>query len=327
MMFGQEIGIDLGTATVLIYVKGKGIVLREPSVVAIEKSTKKVVYVGNLAEKMIGRTPSNIETIRPLKDGVISNYEATAKMLKFLLRKVCGKTIFKPRVMVCIPSTISEVEDRAVREAAYEAGAKFVELIEEPRAAAMGAGIDIKKPMGSMIVDVGGGTTDVAVISFGSIVKAKSIKVAGDKFDEAIIKYIRKTYNILIGEPTAEEVKIKIGCLVPFDTAIEMDIKGRNLDTGLPMVVVVNSDDIYHALKEPISEIIDAIHIMLSDTPPELVGDISENGIVLTGGGALIYGFAELISDKIGIPVVVAKDPIECVVKGTGIAMQNREIS
>lgn len=326
-MFGQEIGIDLGTATVLIYVKGKGIVLREPSVVAIEKSTKKVVYVGNLAEKMIGRTPSNIETIRPLKDGVISNYEATAKMLKFLLRKVCGKTIFKPRVMVCIPSTISEVEDRAVREAAYEAGAKFVELIEEPRAAAMGAGIDIKKPIGSMIVDVGGGTTDVAVISFGSIVKAKSIKVAGDKFDEAIIKYIRKTYNILIGEPTAEEVKIKIGCLVPFDTAIEMDIKGRNLDTGLPMVVVVNSDDIYHALKEPISEIIDAIHIMLSDTPPELVGDISENGIVLTGGGALIYGFAELISDKIGIPVVVAKDPIECVVKGTGIAMQNREIS
>ena len=320
-MFGYDVGIDLGTATVLIYIKGKGIVLKEPSVVAIDKNTGKVLRVGVEAQQMLGRTPGNIVAIRPLRDGVISDYVTTEKMLKYFLKKVCGRMIFKPRVVVCIPSSITEVEDRAVRDAARNAGARFVELIEEPMAAAIGAGIDVAKPCGNMVVDIGGGTADVAVISFGDVVESQSVKVAGDKFDEAIVKYIRKKYNVLIGERTAEDIKIKIGCMVPREEVLSLDVKGRCLLTGLPKVVTVNSEEMLEALHEPGLVIAEAIHGVLERTPPELVGDISVNGIYMTGGGSLVYGFDKLIANKIGIDVRVAEDAVSCVVKGTGAAL------
>ncbi len=314
----QEIGIDLGTASVLIYVKGKGIVLQEPSVVAIERNTNKILAVGTEAQRMLGKTPGSIITIRPMRDGVISDYEMTQKMIKHFLKKVCGFMLFKPRIMVCVPSGITEVEERAVIDAANQAGAKKTFLVEEPIAAAIGAGIDIDQPDGNMIVDVGGGTTDIAVISLGGVVVSESIKTAGDKFDEALIKYCRKKYNVLIGERTAERIKMEIGCMYPMDDKGSVDVKGRCLMTGLPKVVTITSDEVLEAFEECATTISEAIHSVLEKTPPELLGDISQNGIILTGGGALIRGFPELIFSKTRINTFIADDAISCVARGTG---------
>jgi len=324
--FGQDIGIDLGTATVLVYIKGKGIVLREPSVVAIDNNTNRLLAVGEEARRMIGRTPGNIVAIKPLKDGVISDYDITEKMLKYFLRKVCNRRIFKPRVIVCVPSGVTEVEERAVIDAALQAGARKTYLIEEPIAAAIGAGIDISKACGSMVVDVGGGTTDIAVISLGGIVVSNSIKVAGDKFDETIVRYIRKKYNIMIGERTAEEMKIKIGCVYPREEEVSMDIRGRSLISGLPKTITVTSTEMMEALEETVSHIVEAVHSVLERTLPELVGDISSRGIVLTGGGSLIYGLDKLLQEKTGINVIIADEPVSCVAIGTGKALENIEV-
>lgn len=324
--FGQDIGIDLGTATVLVYIKGKGIVLREPSVVAIDNNTNRLLAVGEEARRMIGRTPGNIVAIKPLKDGVISDYDITEKMLKYFLRKVCNRRIFKPRVIVCVPSGVTEVEERAVIDAALQAGARETYLIEEPIAAAIGAGIDISKACGSMVVDVGGGTTDIAVISLGGIVVSNSIKVAGDKFDEAIVRYIRKKYNIMIGERTAEEMKIKVGCVYPREEEVSMDIRGRSLISGLPKTITVTSTEMMEALEETVSHIVEAVHSVLERTLPELVGDISSRGIVLTGGGSLIYGLDKLLQEKTGINVIIADEPVSCVAIGTGKALENIEV-
>lgn len=321
--YGQDIGIDLGTASVLVYVKGKGIVLNEPSVVALDRTTNKVTKVGEEAQRMLGRTPGNIVAIRPLRDGVISDYEITEKMLKHFLKKVCGKRIFKPRVVVCVPSGVTEVEERAVIDAAEQAGASKAKLIEEPIAAAIGAGVDISKPYGTMIVDVGGGTTDVAVISLGGIVVSNSIKVAGDKFDEAIVRYVRKKHNIMIGERTAEILKTQIGCVYPRPEVLSMEIRGRSLLSGLPETVVITSTELMEALAETVRYIVEATHNVLERTPPELVGDISDRGIILTGGGSLIYGLDQLLSKELGINVRIADDPISCVAIGTGKALEH----
>lgn len=316
--FRQDIGIDLGTATVLVYVKGKGVVLKEPSVVAIDTNSGKVLKVGVEAQNMIGRTPGNIVAIRPLKDGVISDYDTTEKMIRYFLKKVCKNRFFKPRVMVCVPSQVTEVEEKAVIDAALSAGAGKTYIIEEPIAAAIGAGIDIAKPYGNMIVDIGGGTADVAVISLGEIVVSNSIKVAGDKFDEAVVKYIRKKHNMMIGDRTAEELKIEIGCVYPRSEPISKEIKGRCLITGLPKVVTVTSDEMLVALEECATQIVDAVHMVLEKTPPELVGDISNGGILLTGGGSLIYGLDHLIARETGLEVTIAENAVYCVAKGTG---------
>lgn len=321
--YGQDIGIDLGTASVLVYVKGKGIVLNEPSVVALDRTTNKVTKVGEEAQRMLGRTPGNIVAIRPLRDGVISDYEITEKMLKHFLKKVCGKRIFKPRVVVCVPSGVTEVEERAVIDAAEQAGASKAKLIEEPIAAAIGAGVDISKPYGTMIVDVGGGTTDVAVISLGGIVVSNSIKVAGDKFDEAIVRYVRKKHNIMIGERTAEILKTQIGCVYPRPEVLSMEIRGRSLLSGLPETVVITSTELMEALAETVRYIVEATHNVLERTPPELVGDISDRGIILIGGGSLIYGLDQLLSKELGINVRIADDPISCVAIGTGKALEH----
>ena len=317
-MIGQDVGIDLGTATVLVYVKGKGIVLKEPSVVAIDKVNNKVLAVGEAARRMVGRTPNNIVAIRPLRDGVISDYETTEKMIKYFLTSVIKSSIFKPRVIICVPSGVTEVEEMAVEEAAKNAGAKYVGLIEEPKAAAIGAGIDIMKPNGNVVVDIGGGTTDVAVISLGEVVLSDSIKVAGDKFDESIVKYIRREYNMLIGERTAENIKQEIGCVYEQPEIAKMTIKGRSLLTGLPQSIEINSQEIMQPLQECAFSIIDALHGVLERTPPELVGDIYQNGIVMTGGGALVRGFDKLIESRIKIPARVADDAVSCVAIGTG---------
>lgn len=316
--FRQDIGIDLGTATVLVYVKGKGVVLKEPSVVAIDTNSGKVLKVGVEAQNMIGRTPGNIVAIRPLKDGVISDYDTTEKMIRYFLKKVCKNRFFKPRVMVCVPSQATEVEEKAVIDAALSAGAGKTYIIEEPIAAAIGAGIDIAKPYGNMIVDIGGGTADVAVISLGEIVVSNSIKVAGDKFDEAVVKYIRKKHNMMIGDRTAEELKIEIGCVYPRSEPISKEIKGRCLITGLPKVVTVTSEEMLVALEECATQIVDAVHMVLEKTPPELVGDISNGGILLTGGGSLIYGLDQLIAQETGLEVSIAENAVYCVAKGTG---------
>ena len=321
--FGQDIGIDLGTATVIAYVKGKGIVLREPSVVAVNNVTNEVVAVGGEARRMLGRTPGNIVATRPLKDGVISNYTVTEKMLKHFINKICGRFVFSPRIMICIPSQVTEVEKKAVIDAASQAGARRVYLIEEPIAAAIGAGIDISKPCGNMVVDIGGGTADVAVISLGGSVVSTSIKVAGDKFDEAIVKYIKKKYNIIIGERTAEELKINIGCVYPKIQDMEMDIRGRDLSTGLPRTITVRSSEMMEALEEPAMAIIDAVHSTLEKTPPELAADISDRGIYMTGGGSLVDGLDRLLQEKTGINVMIAEDAISCVALGTGKALDN----
>ena len=324
--FGQSIGIDLGTATVLVYVKGKGIVLREPSVVAINRDTGEALSVGEEARRMLGRTPGNIVAIRPLKDGVISDYSVTEKMLKYFIRKVCGKFIFAPTIMVCVPSGVTEVEKKAVVDAASQAGARKVYLIEEPIAAAIGAGIDISKACGSMVGDMGGGTTDIAIISLGGAVVSTSIKVAGNKFDEYIIKYIKKRYNVVIGDRTAEDLKINIGCVYPRMQRLEMEVRGRHLATGLPVNLVVNSDDMLEALKEPAAQVVEAVLSILERTPPELSADISDRGIYMTGGGCLVHGLDKLLQEKTGINVMIAEESVSCVAIGTGKALDDPEM-
>ena len=321
--WGQDIGIDLGTATVIAYVKGKGIVLREPSVVAVDNNTGEVLAVGKEARRMLGRTPGNIVATRPLRDGVISNYTVTEKMLKYFINKVCGKFIFAPRIMICIPSKVTEVEKKAVIDAASQAGARKVYLIEEPIAAAIGAGIDISKPCGNMVVDIGGGTTDIAVISLGGSVVSESLKIAGDKLDEAIVKYIKKKHNVMIGERTAEDLKINIGCVYPKIQDMEMDVRGRDLITGLPKTITIHSSEMLEALIEPAMMIVDSVHSVLEKTPPELAADISDRGIYMTGGGCLVDGLDKLIQAKTGINVMIAQEAISCVALGTGKALDN----
>jgi len=310
--WGQDIGIDLGTATVIAYVKGKGIVLREPSVVAVDNNTGNVLAVGKEARRMLGRTPGNIVATRPLREGVISNYTVTEKMLKYFINRVCGKFVFSPRIMICIPSQVTEVEKKAVIDAASQAGARRVYLIEEPIAAAIGAGIDISKPCGNMVVDIGGGTTDIAVISLGGSVVSESLKVAGDKFDEAIVKYIKKKHNVMIGERTAEDLKINIGCVYPKIQDMDMDIRGRDLVTGLPKTITVHSSEMLEALIEPAMMIVDSVHSVLEKTPPELAADISDKGIYMTGGGCLVDGLDKLLQEKTGINVMIAQDAVSC---------------
>ena len=322
-LFSSDIGIDLGTATVLVYVKGKGIVLNEPSVVAVNKVAGKLVAVGTEARETLGRTPDNIIAIRPLREGVISDYEMTELMIKEFIRKVQGFRLFKPNVVICVPSIITEVEERAVIDAGTQAGAKRVFLIEEPVAAAIGAGLDISRPNGNLVADIGGGTTDIAVISLGGIVESTSIKIAGDKFDEAIIKYVRRKHNALIGERTAEQVKKTIGCVYPRTEEEIMEVKGRCLMTGLPRTFTLSSSEILEALEEVSSAIVEAIHSVLERTPPELTGDISSNGIVMTGGGSLIWGFDKLVASKTGIPTRVADEAVSCVAYGTGNCLEN----
>ena len=321
--WGQDIGIDLGTATVIAYVKGKGIVLREPSVVAVDNNTGEVLAVGKEARRMLGRTPGNIVATRPLRDGVISNYTVTEKMLKYFISRVCGKFVFAPRIMICIPSQVTEVEKKAVIDAASQAGARKVFLIEEPIAAAIGAGIDISKPCGNMVVDIGGGTTDIAVISLGGSVVSESLKVAGDKFDEAIVKYIKKKYNVMIGERTAEDLKINVGCVYPKIQDSEMEIRGRDLVTGLPKTIIVHSSEMLEALIEPAMMIVDSVHSVLEKTPPELAADISDRGIYMTGGGCLVDGLDKLLQAKTGINVMIAQEAVSCVALGTGKALDN----
>ncbi len=321
---GADIGIDLGTAYVLVYVKGKGIVLREPSIVAIKERTKEVIAVGEEARAMLGRTPANIKTIRPLRQGVISDYDATEQMLKYFIHKAIGHRLIKPRIGVCVPSGVTEVERRAVEDATRLAGARYVDTIEEPIAAAIGAGIDISRPCGSMIVDIGGGTTDIAVISLGGAVVKKSLKIAGDNFDETIIKYMRKKYSMLIGERTAEEIKINVGSVYKREVPAEIEIRGRNLVSGLPKNIVVSSEEIREALEEPVASIVEGVKAVLEVTPPELASDIADRGIVLTGGGSLIYGLDKLITSETGINTVIADDAMSCVAIGTGAWVEYR---
>ncbi len=318
-MLSMDIGIDLGTASILVYIKGKGIVLKEPTVVAYDRDSQEIVAIGEEARKMIGRTPGNITAVRPMRQGVISDYIVTEKMLKYFITKAMERrTLRKPRVSICIPTGATEVEKRAVEDATYKAGAREVTIIEEPVAAAIGAGIDISKPAGNMIVDIGGGTTDIAVISLGGTVVSTSLKVAGDDFDEAIVRYMRKKHNLLIGERTAEEVKMTIGCAYPRPEQATMDVKGRNLLTGLPKTMTVTSDEMLEALHDAAMEIVEAIHGVLERTPPELASDIYERGIVMTGGGSLLSGLDELIEEKTGINTMLAESPMTAVAVGTG---------
>ncbi|SEP96060.1 rod shape-determining protein MreB [Lachnospiraceae bacterium RM5] len=324
-MLSTDIGIDLGTASILVYIKGKGVVLKEPSVVAFDRDTNKIKAIGEEARLMIGRTPGNIVAVRPLRQGVISDYSVTEKMLKHFIQKAIGKRTFKkPRISVCVPSAATEVEKKAVEDATIQAGAREVAIIEEPIAAAIGAGIDITRPCGNMIVDIGGGTTDIAVISLGGTVVSTSVKTAGDDFDEAIVKYMRKKHNLLIGERTAEEIKIKIGTAYitedydEDDEEATIDIRGRNLVTGLPKTVTVTSKETQEALRETTSQIVEAVHSVLEKTPPELAADIADRGIVLTGGGCLLRGLEELIEEKTGINTMTAEDPMTAVAIGTG---------
>lgn len=318
-MFNTDIGIDLGTASVLVYIKGKGVVLKEPSVVAIDRDTDKIKAVGEEARLMIGRTPGNIVAVRPLKQGVISDYSVTEQMIRYFIQKAVGKRSYKkPRICVCIPSGATEVETKAVQDAAFQAGAREVFVVEEPLAAAIGAGIEIKKPCGNMIVDIGGGTTDIAVISLGGTVVSTSVKVAGDDFDEAIVRYMRKKHNLLIGERTAEEIKIGIGTCYNKSENQKMEVRGRNLVTGLPKTIEVTSEETEEALRDVTTSIIDAVHRVLEQTPPELAADIAVRGIVLTGGGCLLNGLDELIEAKTGINTMTAEDPMTAVAIGTG---------
>ena len=324
MAFTSEVGIDLGTANVLIYIQGKGIVLNEPSVVALNQDTNEILAVGEEARLMLGRTPSNIIAVRPLKDGVISDYDITERMLKYFIRKTCGSgRFFKPRIMVCVPSGVTEVEKRAVSEAAEMAGGKEVYLMEEPIAAAIGAGLDITRPDGVMVIDIGGGTTDIAVISLGGIVANASVKIAGDKFDDAIIQYMRREHKIFIGERTAEALKMNIGTAFPREESVTMECRGRDMVSGLPVSVTVTSEEMYDALNEPLTVICEAVHSVLERTPPEVAADISNSGIMITGGGALMYGIDKRIEDKTKIPVSIAEEPKHCVAVGTGMALSH----
>ena len=329
MLFAQDIGIDLGTANTIVYLKGKGIVLREPSVVAVNEKADipTVVAIGTEAKEMIGKTPGSITAVKPLKDGVIINSEVTSDMLKVFIKKVLKNSPFaRARVLICVPSGITEVERKAVHDAARDAGAKFASLIHKPLAAAMGVGLPVTEPIGNMIVDIGGGTTEVAVISYRDIVTAKSCRVAGDDFDQAIIEYIRKKHNVLIGEKTAEEIKIKIGSAKSYDGEGAMDVRGRNLENGLPKSIEISSEEVREALAEPISQILETIRSTLEKTPPELIADIVDNGIMLTGGGALLREIDKLISQETKIPVHVAVDPMDCVAVGMGMCLERGNI-
>jgi len=322
-LFSNDMGIDLGTASVLVYIKGKNIVLREPSVVAMERDSKRVLSIGIEAKKMLGKTPANIVAVRPLRNGVIADFEATEKMIRYFIKKVHNKrTLLHPRVVIGVPSGITEVERRAVRESAEQAGAREVYLIDEPMAAAIGAGIPIQDPEGSMIVDIGGGTTEVAVISLGGMVVAKSLEVAGDKMDEAIVQYFRRKYNLSIGENTAESVKVKIGSVFPLDQELTMDVKGRDLLTGLPKTVSISSEEVRIALSDPVRKIIEVVKSVLEETPAELSADLVDRGIILSGGGSLVKGLAELISQETELPVNLADDPLTCVARGTGAYLE-----
>ena len=318
-MLSKDIGIDLGTANVLIYVKGQGIVINEPSVVAIETESKKVLSVGEEAHQMLGRTPGKVRSIRPLKDGVIADFELTEAMLNNFIKKIKVKGVFtRPRILICCPSNITQVERNAIREVAESAGAKKVYVEEEPKVAAVGAGLDISAPSASMVIDIGGGTTDIAVISLGGSVVSTSIKIAGDKFDEYVSRYIKKKYNLAIGERTAEELKVNVGCVYPKIQDVEMDVRGRDLATGLPTTVTIHSSEMLEALQEPALMIVDAVHSVLERTPPELAADIYDRGILMTGGGSLLSGLDELIHEKSGINAVIADDPLTAVAIGTG---------
>lgn len=315
----MDIGIDLGTASILVYVKGKGVVLKEPSVVAFDRDTNRIKAIGEEARLMLGRTPGNIVAVRPLRQGVISDYTVTEKMLKYFIQKAVGKQRFrKPLISICVPSGVTEVERKAVEDAAFQAGARDVKIIEEPIAAAIGAGIDIARPCGNMIVDIGGGTSDIAVISLGGTVVSTSIKIAGDDFDDAIVRYMRKRHNLLIGERTAEDIKIRIGSAFPRPEVEEVDVRGRNLVTGLPKTITVTSEETEEALKDTTLQIVEAVHSVLEKTPPELAADIADRGIVLTGGGSLLYGLEELIESKTGITTMTAEEPMTAVAIGTG---------
>ncbi|MDR2399660.1 MAG: rod shape-determining protein [Endomicrobium sp.] len=322
-LFSNDMGIDLGTASVLVYIKGKNIVLREPSVVAIERESKRVLSIGIEAKKMLGKTPANIVAVRPLRNGVIADFEATEKMIRYFIKKVHNKrTLLHPRVVIGVPSGITEVERRAVRESAEQAGAREVYLIDEPMAAAIGAGIPIQDPEGSMIIDIGGGTTEVAVISLGGMVVAKSLEVAGDKMDEAIAQYFRRKYNLSIGENTAESVKMSIGSVFPLEQELTMDVKGRDLLTGLPKTVSISSEEVRIALVDPVRKIIEVVKNVLEETPAELSADLVDRGIILSGGGSLVKGLPELISKETELPVNLADDPLTCVARGTGVYLE-----
>lgn len=324
MMLSKDIGIDLGTANVLIHVKGRGVVLDEPSVVTIESEYKRVLAVGEEARRMVGRTPGNITAIRPLRDGVIADFDITETMLKYFIGRVGARSWYsRPRILICAPTNITSVEQKAIREAAERSGARDVFLEEEPKAAAIGAGMDIFQPSGNMVVDIGGGTTDVAVLSMGDVVTSSSIKMAGDKFDEAITKYIKSKYKLLIGERTAEDLKIAVGTVRPGGRQAEMDIRGRDMVSGLPLTVTVTSAEIQEALWDPMSSIVAAAKLVLERTPPELSADIIDRGVILTGGGALLHGVDELLTEELRVPVLIAEDPMHCVVKGTGIMLDN----
>lgn len=322
-MFSVDIGVDLGTANVLVYIKGKGIIFQEPSVVAINKDTNKIIAVGSEAREMIGRTPGNIVAIRPLRDGVIADYEVTERMLRYFINKACGRRLFfRPRIMVCIPSGVTNVEERAVRQAAIQSGAKAAFVIEEPLAAALGAGLDISEPSGTMVIDIGGGTTDVAVLSLGGIVCSKSIRVAGDKIDEAIVRYVRRKFSLAIGERTGEEIKMSIGTAFPDEIEEqEYEIKGRDLVQGLPRAVTITNFQVHNAIEETLNDIVSAVKEVLEQTPPELAADIVNKGIVLTGGGALLNGLDKLLSEETKVPVYLADEPLNCVAVGTGRAL------
>jgi rod shape-determining protein MreB and related proteins len=325
-MFSKDIGVDLGTANVLVHVKGQGIVLNEPSVVAIDQLTKQPVAVGEEARQMLGRTPGNIVAIRPLREGVIADFEVTEMMLKHFLRKTIGKGFMvRPRMLICVPAGITSVEQKAVREAAEACGVRHVDLIEEPKAAAIGAGLNIFEPSGSMVVDIGGGTTDVAVLSLGDVVTSTSLRVAGDKLDEAIIKYIRREYNLMIGERTAEELKKELATVFPGGRENTMDIRGRDMMSGLPKTVTVHAEELRFALQEPVDAIVAATKSVLERTPPELAADIFDKGVMLTGGGALVDGLDKLMMKELEIPVHIAENPMQCVVLGTGKILDSPE--
>ena len=323
-MFAKDIGIDLGTANVLIYVKGQGIVLNEPSIVAIDSDTKKVLAVGKQAREMLGRTPGTVQAIKPLKDGVIADFEITEMMLNSFIRKINGKSFLsRPRILICCPSNITQVEKNAIKEAAERTGARKVYLEEEPKVAAIGAGLDISKPSGNMVIDIGGGTTDIAILSLGDIVTSESIKVAGNTFDSDIIKYIKDKYKLLVGDRTAEDIKLEIGSVYPEGRNDKMEVKGRDLVTGLPHTITLCSEEIEEALRESVYKIIHSIKNVLEKTPPELSADIIDKGIIVTGGGALIHGFDNLLAHELKVPVFVAESPLTCVVEGTGILLDN----
>jgi rod shape-determining protein MreB len=326
-MFSNDLSIDLGTANTLVYQKGKGIVMDEPSVVAVHKDTNRVLAVGKEAKNMLGRTPGSIVAIRPMRDGVIANFEITEAMLRYFIQKVHNrKTLVRPRIVVSVPSGITQVEKRAVRDSAQSAGAREVYLVEEPMAAAIGAGMPIQEPSGNMIVDIGGGTTEVAVISLSGIVYAKSIRIAGDEMDEAIVNYVKRKYNLLIGERTAEQIKIEIGSAFPLETKQSVEIKGRDLVAGIPRTQSISDDEIREAMLEPVNAIVDTIRIALERTPPELAADIVDKGIVLAGGGALLRGLDSLIREETGLPITIAEDPLTCVVRGTGKVLDELDL-